>query len=85
MTSAPSFWPRSWTPASRSTGAVEEFVEVRTRLASGIEIDYYLPANAVAPGESVLVVDDLIRSGETQELLVEVTDSAGGDVVACSR
>ena len=29
----------------------------------------------------MLVVDDLIRSGETQELLVEVTDSAGGDVV----
>jgi orotate phosphoribosyltransferase len=29
----------------------------------------------------VLVVDDLIRSAETQELLVEVTDSAGGDVV----
>jgi adenine phosphoribosyltransferase len=65
---------------SRET-AVEEFIEVRKRLASGIEIDYYLPANAIEPGEAVLVVDDLIRSGETQELLLEVTDSAGGDVV----
>jgi adenine phosphoribosyltransferase len=65
---------------SRET-AVEEFIDVRKRLASGIEIDYYLPANAIAAGESVLVVDDLVRSGETQELLLEVAESAGGDVV----
>ncbi len=65
---------------SRET-AVEEFIEARQRLASGIEIDYYLPANAVEAGESVLVVDDLVRSGETQELLLDIADSAGGDVV----
>ena len=64
---------------SRET-AVEEFIEARQRLSSGIEIDYYLPANAVDAGESVLVVDDLIRSGETQELLLEIADSAGADV-----
>ena len=64
---------------SRET-AVEEFIEARQRLSSGIEIDYYLPANAVDAGESVLVVDDLIRSGETQELLLDIADSAGADV-----
>ncbi len=64
---------------SRET-AVEEFIEVRRRLTSGIEIDYYLPANAVSPGDSVLVVDDLIRSGETQELLLEITVAADADV-----
>ncbi|MFW5963454.1 MAG: phosphoribosyltransferase family protein [Natronomonas sp.] len=64
---------------SRET-AVEEFIEARQRLSSGIEIDYYLPANAVASGESVLVVDDLIRSGETQELLLDIAASAGADV-----
>ena len=64
---------------SRET-AVEEFIEARKRLSSGIEIDYYLPANAVEPGESVLVVDDLVRSGETQELLVDIARSAGADV-----
>ena len=64
---------------SRET-AVEEFIEARKRLASGIEIDYYLPANAVDAGESVLVVDDLIRSGETQELLLDITRSAGAEV-----
>ena len=64
---------------SRET-AVEEFIEARKRLSSGIEIDYYLPANAVEAGESVLVVDDLVRSGETQELLVDIARSAGADI-----
>ena len=65
---------------SRET-AVEEFIEARQRLSSGIEIDYYLPANAISAGESVLVVDDLIRSGETQELLLEIAESANTNVV----
>ena len=52
--------------------AVEEFIESRQRLASGIELTYYLPARALDPGESVLIVDDLIRSGETQELLLDI-------------
>ena len=64
---------------SRET-AVEEFIEARRRLSSGIEINYYLPANAISPSESVLVVDDLIRSGETQELLLEIATTAGADV-----
>jgi adenine phosphoribosyltransferase len=64
---------------SRET-AVEEFIEARQRLSSGIEIDYYLPANAIEAGESVLVVDDLIRSGETQELLLDIAKTADTDV-----
>ncbi len=61
--------------------AVEEFVESRQRLQSGIELTYYLPASAVDAGDAVLVVDDLIRSGETQELLLDVADRSGGEVV----
>ena len=60
--------------------AVEEFIEARQRLDSGIEITYYLPASAVSAGETVLVVDDLIRSGETQELLLDIAETAGADV-----
>ncbi len=60
--------------------AVEEFIEARQRLASGIELTYYLPASAIASGETVLVVDDLIRSGETQELLLEIAGDADADV-----
>ncbi|WP_121820322.1 phosphoribosyltransferase family protein [Halostella salina] len=60
--------------------AVEEFIESRQRLQSGIELTYYLPASAIEPGETVLVVDDLIRSGETQELLLDIATSADADV-----
>ena len=64
---------------SRET-AVKEFIEVRQRLSSGIEIEYYLPSKAISAGESVLVVDDLIRSGETQEILLEIAAAADADV-----
>jgi adenine phosphoribosyltransferase len=60
--------------------AVEDFIESRQRLASGIELTYYLPANALTSGQRVLVVDDLIRSGETQELLLDIALQADADV-----
>jgi len=60
--------------------AVDEFIESRQRLQSGIELTYYLPANAIDAGDSVLVVDDLIRSGETQELLLDIAERADADL-----
>jgi len=64
----------------RKETAVEEFIEARERLESGIELTYYLPAAAINEGDRVLVVDDLIRSGETQELLLDIVDTAGGEL-----
>ena len=61
--------------------AVEEFVEARKRFESGIELTYYLPERALSARDSVLVVDDLIRSGETQELLLDIAGQAEADVV----
>ena len=60
--------------------AVEEFIESRQRLESGIELTYYHPARAIDAGDTVLVVDDLIRSGETQELLLDIAERAGAEV-----
>lgn len=60
--------------------AVEEFIEARQRLESGIELTYYLPARALSSGQRVLVVDDLIRSGETQELLLNIAREAETNV-----
>ncbi|MXV62018.1 hypothetical protein GS429_08085 [Natronorubrum sp. JWXQ-INN-674] len=64
----------------RKETAVEEFIEARERLQSGIELTYYLPESAIDEGESVLVVDDLIRSGETQELLLDIVETADAEV-----
>ena len=61
--------------------AVDAFVEARARLAPGIELTYYLPGRALDDGDAVVVVDDLIRSGETQELLLDLAAAAGADVV----
>ncbi|MFT4889094.1 MAG: adenine phosphoribosyltransferase [Halobacteriales archaeon] len=60
--------------------AVEEFVEARQRLQSGIELTYYLPEGAIEAGDAVLVVDDLIRSGDTQRLLLDIADEVDADV-----
>ncbi|MGM0397771.1 MAG: phosphoribosyltransferase family protein [Halobacteriota archaeon] len=60
--------------------AVEDFIEARQRLDSGIELTYYLPAAALEAGDTVLVVDDLIRSGETQELLLDIAEAADARV-----
>ncbi|APX96852.1 phosphoribosyltransferase family protein [Natronorubrum daqingense] len=63
----------------RKETAVEEFIEARERLQSGIELTYYLPESAIDDGDAVLVVDDLIRSGETQELLLDIVETADAD------
>ncbi|MFC7114258.1 phosphoribosyltransferase family protein [Natronoarchaeum sp. GCM10025703] len=60
--------------------AVEDFIESRQRLQSGIELTYYLPACSINEGDTVLVVDDLIRSGETQELLLDIAERAGAEI-----
>lgn len=61
--------------------AVDEFIEARQRLTSGIELTYYLPASVIEPGDRVLVADDLIRSGETQELLLDIAEQMDASVV----
>jgi adenine phosphoribosyltransferase len=60
--------------------AVESFIEARQRLESGIELSYYLPKHALGGNETVLVVDDLIRSGETQELLLDIVGRADAEL-----
>ncbi|GAB6135991.1 phosphoribosyltransferase family protein [Thermococcus prieurii] len=57
---------------------VEKFYEVSyVPSASGTVMTLYLPQWALKKGENVLIVDDVIRSGETQRALVEMTKQAG--------
>ena len=67
--------PAVYAKKSRETG-VSEFIEARQRLTPGIEITYSLPESALDAGDDVLVVDDFVRSGNTQQLLLELADRA---------
>jgi len=61
---------------------VEKFYEVSyVPSASGSVMTLYLPHWALRKGENVLIVDDVIRSGETQRALVEMTRQAGAKPV----
>jgi len=61
---------------------VEKFYEVSyVPSASGSVMTLYLPHWALKKGENVLIVDDVIRSGETQRALVEMTRQAGAKPV----
>ncbi|WP_297549853.1 phosphoribosyltransferase family protein [Thermococcus sp.] len=61
---------------------VEKFYEVSyVPSASGSVMTLYLPQWALKKGENVLIVDDVIRSGETQRALVEMTRQAGAKPV----
>jgi len=66
----------------RKEVGVERFYEVNyVPSASGSVMTLYLPQWALRKGESVLIVDDVIRSGETQRALVELTRLARANPV----
>jgi len=61
---------------------VERFYEVSyVPSASGSVTTLYLPQWALRKGERVLIVDDVIRSGETQRALVDMCRQAGAKPV----
>jgi len=61
---------------------VEKFYEVNyVPSASGSIMTLYLPQWALKRGERVLIVDDVIRSGETQRALLEVCKQANATPV----
>jgi adenine/guanine phosphoribosyltransferase-like PRPP-binding protein len=47
---------------------------------SGVTVTLYIPREAVKKRDSVLVVDDMIKSGETQEALVNLVRKAKAEI-----
>jgi adenine/guanine phosphoribosyltransferase-like PRPP-binding protein len=47
---------------------------------SGVTVTLYIPKDAVKKRDSVLVVDDMIKSGETQEALVTLVRKAKAEI-----
>ncbi|RLF78053.1 adenine phosphoribosyltransferase [Thermococci archaeon] len=57
---------------------VEKFYEINyVSSTSGSILTLYLPTWALKKGERVLIVDDVVRSGETQKALLEMCRRAG--------
>ncbi len=59
---------------------VQRFYEV-TYLASssGILESLYVPRDSIRPGDSILIIDDFIRTGETQRALYKIAVDLKGD------
>lgn len=64
---------------------VKKFVTSEAPIGdSGLFLTAYAPASSIRKGEGCLIVDDLVRSGETQEALTRLVRRAGGEVLGYS-
>jgi len=69
-----------FTKREREVG-VASFIESHSNLPTGQVMNYFLPADALSRDDQVLIVDDLMRSGETQAALVEIAQATKATVV----
>ncbi len=61
----------------RKEVGVEKFIEVSYMPGStGMILSLYLPSNMIKKGDNVLIVDDFIRTGETQRALYHIATKA---------
>ncbi len=60
---------------------VPSFVESRYKLPTGQILNYFLPDSALSSNERVLIVDDLMRSGETQAALVKIAQAKKATII----
>lgn len=47
---------------------------------SGVILTFYVPKDAIRRGDSVLVVDDVIRTGETQQALIQLVNKVKAEL-----
>jgi adenine phosphoribosyltransferase len=47
---------------------------------SGVTVTLFIPKNSIKKRDSVLIVDDMIKSGETQEALVHLIKKAKAEI-----
>ncbi len=65
----------------KEVGIPEFLEESYIPSSSGVYVSLYLPKRAIASSDRVLIVDDIIRSGETQRALVNLVKKAGAKLV----
>lgn len=60
---------------------IKSFIEERcVPGSSGIVVPLYIPKGTIRQKEKVLIVDDIIRTGETQKALINIVKKARGEI-----
>ncbi|MEM3586446.1 MAG: phosphoribosyltransferase family protein [Candidatus Jordarchaeaceae archaeon] len=66
---------------NREVGVSKFVEESYVPSSSGVLMTLYLPKGAITSKDRVLIVDDIIRSGETQRALVNIAEKSGAKIV----
>lgn len=61
----------------REVGVTDYIEETYVPSSSGSLMSLYLPKGAIQKNEKVLIVDDVLRSGETQRALINLAEKSG--------
>jgi len=64
----------------REVGVKDYIEESYIPLDSGVVVTFYVPKDAMKKADSVLIVDDIIRTGETQEALIHLVDKIRAEI-----
>ncbi|MGC8962280.1 MAG: phosphoribosyltransferase family protein, partial [Candidatus Bathyarchaeia archaeon] len=64
----------------REVGVREFLEEMYILPGSGVTVSLYVPRGIIRKNDSVLIVDDVIDSGEAQSALIKIVERARGDV-----
>lgn len=59
---------------NREVGVREWIEESFIFSDTGVVLTFYLPKDAIRKGDSVLIIDDIIRTGETQDILIRLVE-----------
>jgi len=65
---------------SKEVGVPSFLEETYVLGSSGVTRTLYVPKDAIKRGDSILVVDDIIRSGDTQDALINLVNKARAEL-----
>lgn len=65
---------------SKEVGITDYVEETYVPSSSGNLMSLYLPKNAIQKNENVLIVDDVLRSGETQRAMIKLAERSGASI-----
>jgi adenine/guanine phosphoribosyltransferase-like PRPP-binding protein len=65
---------------NKEVGITDYIEETYVPSSSGNLMSLYLPRNSIQKNEKVLIVDDVLRSGETQRALITLAERSGASI-----